>query len=159
MALIHITDAAKLQKGDKVIVAPFGVHLFQNPETELDEQDGVLGFQYNDDKFFPVVTSDGELMNNLALFDATRKVFIVEAPERIGKEVLSPDDLPADYGVRVIVRHPEYGDYRGFASDDAVDGWESIHLIDEQGHGSFGFWRSGGYTIHLAVGLDYAYNL
>jgi hypothetical protein len=159
MAIIHITDSVNLKAGDKASFAPFGVpYLFANDPSELEEKDGLVGFRYDEDEFFPVVNPDGSLIDNLTLVDATRDVFNTEAPENVGKEVFSSADLPAEYGVRVIIRHTKHGDYRGFASNDAIDGWETIRLIDNMGHGSFQFWKSDGFRIYLAVELDYPYN-
>lgn len=158
MAIIHIKNVAELKAGDKAVFAPFGVPFFENTVSELEEKDGLVGFTYGEeDTFFPVVTPEGNLIDNLTLVDATRDVFTIEAPENVGKEVFTAADLTADWGVRVIVRHKKYGDYRGFASNDEIDGREWIRMINGVGHGSFGFWRSGGHTIHLAVGLDYEY--
>jgi hypothetical protein len=157
MAIVHITNPADLRAGDKAVFAPFGVPFFENNKTELEERDGLVGIRHNDDKFFPVVTPEGEMITNLTLVDATRDVFFTENPENVGKEVNTAADLPDTWGVRIIVRHPKHGDYRGFASNDNIDGYETIRLLENMGHGSFGFWKSSGYTIHLLHGLDYEY--
>jgi hypothetical protein len=159
MAIIHITNVAELKAGDKAVFAPFGVPLFENNVTELEEKDGLVGFRYNDETFFPVITPEGNLIDNLVLVDATRDEFTTEAPENVGKEVFSAADLTAEYGVRIIIRSKKYGDYRGFASRDNIDGYEKIFLLDGVGHGSFGFWRSDGFSIFLTQGLDFEYNL
>lgn len=160
MAIIHIDNAADLAAGDRVVFAPFNVPFFKNDPETIVERDGLIGFVYGeDDTFFPVTTPDGGFIPQLVLVDATRDVVIREKEENIGQEVRSASDLPALYGVPVILRHEEHGDYRGFASNDDVDGWETVRLIEDMGHGSFGFWRSGGFTIHLAVGIDMKYNL
>ena len=159
MSIVHITNPADLKAVDKAIFAPFGVpNLFSDATVELDEHEGQVGYFYDDPaEFYRVVTPEGNIVDTLTLVDATRDVFTIEAPENVGKEVLTAADLTNVYGVRVILRHNKYGDYRGFASNDDIDGREWVRLLDGVGHGSFGFWRSGGYTIYLAVGLDYKY--
>ena len=158
MAIVHIKDVADLEAGDKVIFAPFGVPMFENSKTEISVKDGLVGFLYGrNDDFFPVITPEGKIIDNLVLVEATRDVVVFEAEENIGKEIFIGNDLPELYGVRVIVRHPKYGDYRGFASNDNIEGYETIRLIDNIGHGSFQFWRSGNFKIYLAVGLDFEY--
>lgn len=160
MSIIHITNVADLKAGDKATFAPFNVPLFKSGPYEVAEKDGLVGFIYGpEDTFFPVITPEGNSIDNLNLVDATRDEYMLENPENVGKEIFSAADLPAEYGVPVIVRHKKYGDYRGFASNDNIDGREWIQMINGVGQGSFGFWRSGGHTIHLAVGLDFEYNL
>lgn len=159
MAIVPIHDSKDLKAGDQAIFAPFGCELFVNSENTLDEKNGVLGFVYNETNFFPVTTRDGELVEHLVLVEAYREEPVHEKEEHVGKEVRQAADLTADYGVLVILRHPKHGDYRGFASRDDIDGYEYIHVINGKGRGSFQFFISDGYTIHLAVGLNADYNL
>lgn len=164
MAIVFIDDPADLKKGDKVVFAPFGMRAFQNEERKLQKKKGDLGFySYDDegkkDKFFVIVTKEGKLRDDFVLVKATRNVVIFEDDKHLGKEVLTYADLPADYGVLVIVRHPEHGDYRGWASNDDVDGREWIHMLNGAGRGSFHFWLSMNYKIYLAVGIEEKYNL
>lgn len=163
MAIVFIDNPADLKKGDMVVFAPFGMRAFQNEERKLQKKKGDLGFySYNEgkkDKFFVIVTKEGKLREDFVLVKASRNVVIFENDEHLGKEVRSAADLPADYGVLVIVRHPEHGDYRGWASNDDVDGHEWIHMLNGAGRGSFHFWLSMDYKIYLAVGIEETYNL
>lgn len=164
MAIIFIKNPADLKKGDKVVFAPFGMRTFQNEPRKLQKKKGDLGFYtYDDDgkkdAFFVAVTKDGKLRDDLVLVEASRNVVMFEDDKHLGKEVITAADLPADYGVLVIVRHPEHGDYRGWASNDKIDGWEWIHMMNGAGRGSFHFWRSMDYKIYLAVGIEEEYNL
>jgi hypothetical protein len=158
MAIIHITNPSELKAGDKAIFAVAGFPaLFAQSTTDITEKDGRIGYIYGgeSDTFVPLLTPEGHLVDTLELVDATRDVVTFEADENIGAEVKSAADLPADYGVPVILRHKQHGDYRGHASNDDIDGWEWVHMAEGVGTGSFMFWRSGGFTIYLAVGLDF----
>lgn len=159
MAIIHIDNAADLKAGDTVVFSPFGMPFFKNDPLKLDERDGVVGFFYGENEdFFPVLTPGKEFIPNLVLVTATRDVVVRENEENIGRLIRTAADLPALYGVPVIIRHPEYGDYRGFASNDDIDGYEWVRLTNGAGYGSFRFWQSDNYTIYHAVGLDMEYN-
>ena len=164
MATVHITDITELQAGDKVSLAPHGINLFQSEMSEVVEQDGKLGVEYFDGEntaFFPILTVERKPLGLglWVLMEATREVVVREDEKHVGKVINIAADLPAEYGVSVILRHPKYGDFRGFASNDKFDGFEWIKLINGEGYGSFRFWQSDNYTIHLAEGIEFPYNL
>lgn len=151
MAIIHITNPADLKAGDRVILAPYGVPLFQNKPQILEEKEGLVGFTYGEeeeDSFFPIFTSIGELVEPLVLVDATRDVYKLEPEETIGEELFETDYDFRKEVTPVVLRHPEYGDYVGYVTDE--HGYPTIR-VGETGIGGFHYWKVTGYKIYQKI--------